>query len=70
MQALISPNEPVYFNGAQIGSRIAQVEPDGQTFPVAAPLFWTACPMDCAPDTWYYNGSECLPVPQPTPPSA
>jgi hypothetical protein len=49
-QALISPNEPREF-----GYRVAQVEPDGQTFAVGAPLFWTSCADDVVADQFWYN---------------
>jgi hypothetical protein len=70
MQALISPNEaPIYHvvswspttpptpisEPYPNSCRVAQVEPDDQTFPVADPLFWTACPDNCVADQWYYD---------------
>ena len=57
--ALISPNEKVYFNNAEIGERVAQVEPDGQTFEVANPLYWMPCEDDVVADMYYLanNGS-------------
>jgi hypothetical protein len=70
MQALISPNEqpikyisswdsetppqPVWSTYPN-GCRVAQVEPDGQTFPVATPLFWTACADNVVADQFYYD---------------
>lgn len=50
MQALISPNELLYQ-----GWRVAQVEPDGQTFPVGEPLFWTTCTDDIIADKYWYD---------------
>jgi len=49
-QALISPKEP-----RESGYRVAQVEPDGQTFEVGAPLFWTSCADDVVADQFWYN---------------
>lgn len=67
MQALISPNEKAYsYDGTLLGQRIAQVQEN--TFPVAPPLFWTVCPVDCVADLWYYSNSQCLPKPVPPPP--
>lgn len=64
MQALISPNEPVYsYEGTLLGSRVAEVEQD--TFPVAPPLFWTPCADDVVADQFYWADGEILPVPQP-----
>lgn len=64
MKALISPNEPAYScDGTLLGERIAQVQETD--FPVAPPLFWTDCPIDCTPDTWYYSNGQCLPKPTP-----
>jgi hypothetical protein len=51
--ALISPNEKIYFDNAEIGERIAQVEPDGQTFEVALPLYWMLCEDDVMADIYY-----------------
>ena len=70
MQALISPNEaPIsYISSWTAGTppkpvfstypnscRVAQVEPDDQSFPVAEPMFWTTCPNNCVADQWYYD---------------
>lgn len=64
MKALISPNEPAKsYDGSILGQRIAQVsEVD---FPIAPPLFWVDCPMDCAADLWYYFDGQCLEKPVP-----
>ena len=70
MQALISPNEaPVYYIASWTTAsppvpvyaayanscRVAQVVPDGQTFPVGEPLFWTPCADDVVADQFYYD---------------
>lgn len=59
-QALISPNEP-----RESGYRVAQVVPDGQTFNVGEPLFWTPCADNIAQDQWWYNptNDSFLPLP-------
>ena len=64
-EALISTIEPV-----QTGYRVAQVEPQGQTFPVAPALFWTPCADDVVADQWYYDTSnqQILAIPTPPPP--
>jgi len=46
MQALIDPRY----------NRVCQIEPDDQTFPVAEPLFWTACPDNCTTEWTYVDG--------------
>jgi hypothetical protein len=49
-----SPPTPVmatYPNSA----RVCQVVPDGETFPIAEPYFWTTCPSDVVADQWYYD---------------
>ena len=51
--ALISPNEKIYFENAEIGERIAQVEPDGQTFEIASPLYWMPCEDNVEADIYY-----------------
>lgn len=64
MFALVSPNETAYsYDGAVLGQRIAQVS--GEQFLVAAPLFWTVCPVDCVADLWYYSSGQCMPKPLP-----
>ena len=52
-EALISPNEKVYFDGNIIGVRIAQVEPKEQTFPVGDPMYWMACEDYVERDIYY-----------------
>lgn len=64
MQALISPNEPVYsYDETLLGSRVAEVEQD--TFPVAPPLFWVPCSSEVVADQFYWSNGEILPVPVP-----
>ena len=53
MKALISPNE---------NNRIAQIEPDENIFPVALPLFWTDCPVECTTEWTYVDGEFFPPV--------
>lgn len=80
--ALISPNEsPVtYISGwttdtppeaiytsIENSSRVAEVEPDGQTFEVAPPMFWMPCADDVKADQFYYNTSDEQIYPKPTP---
>lgn len=70
MKALISPNEqPISYVASWTTTvpyqpidaqypnscRVAQVEPDDQTFPIAEPLFWADCPDNCIADQWYYD---------------
>jgi len=66
-KALISPLELVYFEGNVIGERVAQVVNDGETFPVAEPLYWKDCADDVVADEWYLQTTtnEILPKPQP-----
>lgn len=69
--AMISPNEPAYddYTGQVIGWRVAQVEPDGQTFPVADPCFWVACADDVVADQFYYDPNTTQILPKPPRPS-
>lgn len=53
MKALISITEPV-----QSGYRVAQVEPNGNIFPVAEGLFWVDCSDDCVADQFWYNPAD------------
>lgn len=70
MQALISPNESSIYHVVSWDTatppnpvsepypnscRVAQVEPDGQTFPVGDPMFWTSCADDVSADRFYYD---------------
>ena len=47
--------------------RIAQVEPDNQTFPVAEPLYWFDCPDNCQADFWYFKDGQFAAKPQDAP---
>lgn len=62
MKALISPLEPV-----EAGYRVAQVEPDNKTFPVADPLFWTPCADNVVADQFWYDPTDdqIKPIPEP-----
>ena len=53
MQALISKIEP-----RETGYRVAQVEPDDQTFPVAEGLFWTTCDDNIVADKFWYDPAD------------
>lgn len=67
MKALISPNEnAVSYDGTVLGQRVAQVEED--SFPIAPPLFWVDCPIDCKADAWYYLDGQLAPIPAPPAP--
>lgn len=62
-----TPPEAIYTTGW----RVAQVEPEGQTFPMAEPIFWTPCADDVEQDTWFYipETKQIIAVPpQPLPP--
>lgn len=65
--AMISPNELVYdcYTGKLLGWRIAQAEPDGQTFPVADPCFWIGCADDVVADQFYYDSATTQIVSKP-----
>jgi hypothetical protein len=70
-QALISPEEKVYkYDGTLLGDRVAEVA--DQSFEVAPPLFWVACPDNCVADQWYYDTTTYAidPIPVPPPPVA
>lgn len=62
MKALISTIEP-----RETGYRVAQVEPDGNIFPVADTMFWVDCADDVVADRfWYAPQDETIkPVPEP-----
>jgi hypothetical protein len=49
-----SPSYPVYATYPN-SARVCEVVSDASTFPVADPLFWTACPNNAVADQWYYN---------------
>jgi hypothetical protein len=66
-KALISPLEIAYdYEGNAIGERVAQVVNNGETFPVADPLYWKDCVDDVVADEWYLQTTtnEILPKPQ------
>jgi hypothetical protein len=50
MQALISTNEL-----RKYGYRVAQVEQDDKTFPVAPRLFWFPCADDVVANKYFYD---------------
>lgn len=64
MKALISSIEPV-----QSGYRVAQVEPDANTFDVAEGLFWVPCADDVVADQFWYDPQDsqikAIPMPEP-----
>lgn len=67
-KALISPLELIYFKGKVIGERVAQVVNDGETFPVAEPLYWLECADDVIADEWYLQAETNQILPKPLPP--
>lgn len=54
-------NNPIYVEGY----RVAQVVPEGQTFPMAEPIYWMLCADDVEQDTYYFDttANAILPVP-------
>jgi len=54
-KALISTIEP-----RESGYRVAQVVDEGQTFEVAATLFWVDCADDVVADQFWYDPSDQL----------
>jgi hypothetical protein len=54
-KALVSPVEL-----RESGYRVAQVEPNNQTFEVGAPLFWASCADDVVADQFWYDPSDQL----------
>jgi len=38
--------------------RVAEVEPNNNTFSVAHPLEWVDCPDECKADQWYYKDGQ------------
>lgn len=69
-KALISPLELVYdYEGNLIGERVAQVVNDGETFPVAEPLYWLDCADDVVADEWYLQAETNQILPKPLPPA-
>lgn len=63
MKALISTIEP-----RMTGYRVAQVEQDENTFPVASELMWVDCADDIKADCFWYDpvDSTIKPIPQPS----
>ena len=63
-KALISMDEL-----AGYGYRIAQIENDTDTFPVAERMFWFPCPDDTIADKYFYDPSSAtikeIPKPEP-----
>jgi hypothetical protein len=53
MKALISTTE-----SRETGYRVAQVEPDGNIFPVSPELFWTDCSDDLKADQKWYDPAD------------
>jgi len=62
--ALINPNEKIYFENSEIGQRIAQVEPDNKVFEVALPLHWIPCEDYVMADIYYFANNDTI---QPNP---
>lgn len=62
-EALISTIEP-----RETGYRVAQVVPQGETFPVAEAFFWTPCADDVVADQFWYDPSDqqIKPIPVPS----
>ena len=52
-KALISPIEI-----AHTGHRVAQVEPIGQEFEVAEPLYWLDCPDEVTAEHHYFDNAD------------
>jgi len=61
-QALISTLEQ-----RETGYRVAQIVEQGQTFPVAIELFWTACSDDVEQDKFWYDPVDQIIKPNPVP---
>lgn len=68
MKALISPNETVKLPDGGTGQRVAEVA--AIEFPVAKPLHWLDCDDDVKADTYYFDGTDLVPLPPPPPPVA
>mgnify|MGYP003704927475 CR=1 FL=1 len=65
-EALISNTEEIYKDdGTPLGWRVAQVNPQGDTFPVADTMFWVECADDVVADQFYYDDvtKQINPVP-------
>lgn len=50
----VTPAYPIYSNIPN-SCRVAEVEPNDQTFPVAESMFWIDCANDVVADQWYYD---------------
>lgn len=69
-KALISPLEIAYdYEGNIIGERVAQVVDNGETFPVAEPLYWLDCEDDVVADQWYLQAETNQILPKPLRPA-
>lgn len=64
--ALISPNEKIYFENSEIGERVAQVE--DQTFEIGLPLYWMPCADDVKADVYYLDNDGTIKL-KPTEPT-
>lgn len=64
-KALISTIEPRQFFDGSSGYRVAQVEPQDNTFGVSNELYWMDCGDDVVADQFYFDTStnEIKPVP-------
>lgn len=65
MKALISTLEP-----RETGYRVAQVELDGNIFPVAEALYWVSCGNDVVADKFWFDpiDNTIKAIPEPTEP--
>jgi hypothetical protein len=66
MKALISTNEK-----CNSGYRVAQVESNQNTFPVAEPfMFWVNCADNVVADKFWFDPADqsIKPIPEPKPP--
>lgn len=60
--ALIAPMQKIYYDNVEIGERIAQVEPEGQTFEVALPLYWMPCEDNVKADIYYLDNDGTIKI--------
>lgn len=68
-EALICPPEPAYdYEGNVIGWRVADILPEGQTWPPADPYFWSPCADDTVPELVYWDTTTSQILPKPVPP--
>lgn len=56
--ALISPNEKIYFDNAEIGERIAEVS--DQPFEIALPLYWMPCEDNVNANEYYLDNDGTI----------